>query len=315
MYYPYFRGKQFELLTIREMAPTMSSAGFVPIIEPVQDSLNGLTRALDAVVSAEGEAIVVLNPEHGSHSENGDRLVELFEDGRYPAEQVSYGLLLKPTTPTNDITGFLEKYRGKPMAFIHYGFKDAKFVADQINQSNASIRSVFVDDHAGFLYRKHFQETSRVLLKDGFSAQKKNALYPSVELFSDLHLTYKDQYGASAFGDFLIVGDNYSEGGGPAYAVAIHLTFIDESSDQAMYINHFVSDTNDSPTDTPGKFAEALEKLMISLDTGRSRLAPTRAVAEFKDLHKRGHFPGLGYVKKLSMNHHIETLARFFQDQ
>ena len=24
------------------------------------------------------------------------------------------------------------------------------------------------------------------------------------------------------------------------------------------------------------------------------------------------HFPGLGYVKKLSMKHHIETLADFF---
>ena len=27
------------------------------------------------------------------------------------------------------------------------------------------------------------------------------------------------------FGDFLIVGDDYSDTGGPAYAVAIHLTF------------------------------------------------------------------------------------------
>jgi hypothetical protein len=29
-------------------------------------------------------------------------------------------------------------------------------------------------------------------------------------------------------------------------------------------------------------------------------------------LYEQGHFPGLGYVKKLSMNHHIETLARYF---
>jgi hypothetical protein len=37
----------------------------------------------------------------------------------------------------------------------------------------------------------------------------------------------------------------------------------------------------------------------------------TSAVKEFRDLHAKGHFPGLGYVKKLSMNHHIETLADF----
>jgi hypothetical protein len=29
-------------------------------------------------------------------------------------------------------------------------------------------------------------------------------------------------------------------------------------------------------------------------------------------LHADGHFPGLGYVKKLSMSHHIETLAHYF---
>jgi len=35
------------------------------------------------------------------------------------------------------------------------------------------------------------------------------------------------------------------------------------------------------------------------------------AVNEFRQLHANGHFPGLGYVKKLSMKHHIETLADF----
>jgi hypothetical protein len=35
------------------------------------------------------------------------------------------------------------------------------------------------------------------------------------------------------------------------------------------------------------------------------------AVEEFRWLHEKRHFPGLGYVKKLSMNHHIETLADY----
>ena len=37
MYYPYFRGKQFELMTIRETAKLMAERGFCPIIEPVRD--------------------------------------------------------------------------------------------------------------------------------------------------------------------------------------------------------------------------------------------------------------------------------------
>jgi len=42
-------------------------------------------------------------------------------------------------------------------------------------------------------------------------------------------------------------------------------------------------------------------------------VAETRAVAEFRGLYKQGHFPGLGYIKELSMSHHIQTLARYFK--
>jgi hypothetical protein len=115
----------------------------------------------------------------------------------------------------------------------------------------------------------------------------------------------------SGFGDFLIVGDVYSEGGGPAYAVAIHLTYIDADDDDVMYVYHFVSTTNDTPTDPAGKFGQALQKLIDKLDTGHSKLFETSAIKEFRDLHAKKHFPGLGYVKKLSMKHHIETLAGY----
>ena len=46
MYHPYFRGKQFELITIRETADLMARANFVPIIEPVKEALKGLERCL-----------------------------------------------------------------------------------------------------------------------------------------------------------------------------------------------------------------------------------------------------------------------------
>src|SRR5690606_7047031 len=113
----------------------------------------------------------------------------------------------------------------------------------------------------------------------------------------------------NGFGDFLIVGDDYSEGGGPAYAVAIHLTFINPDDEDVMYIYHFVSSTNDTPTDPGGKFAQALAKLIAKLESGTSKLFESSAIKEFRDLNEKGHFPGLGSVKKLSMRHHIETLA------
>jgi len=115
------------------------------------------------------------------------------------------------------------------------------------------------------------------------------------------------------FGDFLIVGDDYSETGGPAYAVAIHLTFVDPDQDNSMYIYHFKSERQDTPTDPAGKFAEALDEMMAILNRRASKVLETNAVKEFRLLHGQGHFPGLGYVKKLSMSHHIETLADYFQ--
>jgi hypothetical protein len=80
-----------------------------------------------------------------------------------------------------------------------------------------------------------------------------------------------------------------------------------------MWIYHFVSERQDTPTDPAGKFAEALAKMMKALNKPSSKVLETSAVNEFRELHRQGHFPGLGYVKKLSMNHHIETLADYFQ--
>ena len=115
------------------------------------------------------------------------------------------------------------------------------------------------------------------------------------------------------FGDFLIVGDDYSESGGPAYTVVIHLTFIDPDKDNAMFIHHFKSKRRDTPTDPAGKFKEALDVMMKELNRPTSHILETSAVKEFRELHAKKHFPGLGYVKKLSMKHHIETLANYFE--
>ena len=52
MYYPYFRGKQYELITIRENAERMSKAAIVPILEPVKQNVSGLRRALEVEAGA-----------------------------------------------------------------------------------------------------------------------------------------------------------------------------------------------------------------------------------------------------------------------
>jgi hypothetical protein len=311
MYHPYFRGKQFELLCVREMAPVLKQAGFRPIIEPVRDTLSGLSRALDAVVEAKGRAILIVNPHHGDLSDSGASLTELLREKYLKMPGISAGILLKGGMSATQALKCYRDHQEYSPVLIHSDFAEGKVLAEKLGKQQSDQCHVFEEEHCGKLYRKHFAGGHRVLLRDGFE-RKKNREYEPLEFFSDLHVTFEEE-GMNGFGDYLIVGDDFSESGGPAYAVAIHLTFIDPDQDGSMWIYHFVSDRQDTPKDPAGKFAEALSKMMRVLNRPKSKILETAAVKEFRDLHRQGHFPGLGYVKKLSMNHHIETLAEYFR--
>lgn len=309
-YYPYFRGKQYELITIRENAQVLSTSKFIPIIEPVKESLNGLERTLDAVCKAKGKAIVVINPYHGDHSEDGTDISVLLDERYLKSANISAGILLPEDATVDDILALIDNHKKHQITLIHAGFTDAKVLAKSIGSDLENTKQIFFEPYCGKLYRKHFEDCERILLRDGF-VRRRNRDYPEVELFSDLHVTYSDE-GMKGFGDFLIVGDDYAESGGPAYAVAIHLTFIDSDKDDAMFVYHFVSERQDTPTDPAGKFAEALSAMIKKLNMPGSKVLESEAVKEFRELHAQKHYPGLGYIKKLSMQHHIETLANYF---
>lgn len=313
MYYPYFRGKQFELIAIRETADLMADAKFVPIIEPVRLSLSSLERALDAIVAAGGQAIIVANPQHGDLKDDGQDIATLLQEKYRGNDAIRSGYLLRSNTTKETAIARLVDSDDPAPAIIHSGFTEAKLLSQAFAENIEGTFNVFIEDHAKLLYRKHFSGSRRILVRDGFNRQK-NADYPEIEQFSDLHATFADM-NMDGYGDFLTVGDSFSEGGGPAYAVAIHLTFIDPTKDDEMFVYHFISDSNDTPTDPAGKFGQALGKLIGRLDGGNSNLVETTAVQEFRKLYERGHFPGLGYVKKLSIKHHIETLAHFHHQQ
>jgi hypothetical protein len=309
MYHPYFRGKQYELITIRELAPLLATAGFCPVVEPVREDLSGLDKALDAVVDAGGNAIVIVNPHHGDLSGAGGPLTELLKDNSWPG--ISAGILLKPGMPLEKVMERYKEHTAQAPVFIHGGFSEAKALAEKLGKPKKDHSHVFFEEFCGKLYQKHFIGAKRILLRDGFQRMR-NRDYERFEPFSDLHATFLDE-GMDGFGDFLMVGDDFSESGGPVYTVAIHLTFIDPDQDNSMYIYHFKSKSQDTPKDPAGKFGEALTEMIKTLNRPDSKVLETDAVKEFRTLHEQGHFPGLGYVKKLSMSHHIETMADYFK--
>ena len=309
MYYPYFRGKQYELVTIRENAKLIAESDFIPIIEPVKDNLSPLERALAALKENSAKAIIVINPKYGSFKNNNLPLLEFLAKKYADYPEFGLGIKLSADTPLDQIRVMIEQCLPKKIYLIHDGFNEPVQLKNNIDLSPVT-KHIFVKETCSDLYIRHYSSQSRVLLDDGFF-KKNNRQYDYIEHFSDLHILYSEKY--QGFGDFLIVGDDYTEIGGPAWTVAIHLTFIDPKKENDMFVFHFKSDTQDTPTDPGKKFAEALEKLVAEYKKPDTPLLHTKAVTELLQLHRDGHFPGLGYVKKLSMQHHLELMADYFQ--
>lgn len=309
MYFPYFRGKQFELISVRENAERFARAGFVPVIEPVKESFGGLEKSLKAVCDAGGSAVVIVNPFHGDHSENGEGISNLLK-AYLPKKEIAAGVLLTAQMNLDEVVTCLKVHEDHHLTLLHAGFTQGKALADVVAGTNV-VRHIFLASEDP-LYRRHFKGRPRVLVRDGFKRRKRNLDYPPMEFFSVLHASFEEE-GMDGFGDFLTVGDEFQESGGPAYSIAIHLTYIDPDDEDRMFVYHFKSLRSDTPADPAGKFAEALSALIKTINRDDSKVLETEAVQEFRSLHARGHFPGLGYIKKLSMQHHIETLAAFFK--
>jgi len=311
MYYPYLRGKQFELLLLRDNAQLLATNDFHPIIEPVKKDFKALIRALDVLNKENIFYTLIINPKAGAKPINEIKILEeLINDNLNECENISLGYILDANTKISHLVKILKTYSALNFSLIHYGFANGSEIADSIKNFENIKRHIFIDRFTGKLYQRHLKKEGvlRILLRDGFNAQRKNSLYPTSEHFSDLHITYPDE-GMDGFGDFLIVGDDYTETGGPAYAVAIHLTYLQNDDD--MHIYHFVSDQTDSPTDPGGKFLEALRKLDNEVRKNNSLIFKSNACKEYLKLYKKKHYPGLGHVKKLSMQHHIELIAKF----
>ena len=173
-------------------APLLAKAGFCPIIEPVRENLGGLTRALDAVVDADGSAVVIVNPHHGEFAGVGEPLSNLLKEKYLDLPNISAGILLKPSMTLPEAMECFEAHANHAPVFIHRGFTEAKGLAASLGDPTKHKRHVFFDSFGGKLYQRHFKENYRVLLKDGFE-RNRNADYEFVEHFSDLHATFAEE--------------------------------------------------------------------------------------------------------------------------
>ncbi|MDG6614266.1 sce7725 family protein, partial [Staphylococcus aureus] len=129
-----------------------------------------------------------------------------------------------------------------------------------------------------------------------------------------LHSYYKDENNIG-FGDYTITGNDFIEGGGPAYVVTVHASYIDSQRFDELFIRHYSSEDDGTPTNPGAKFKQALTKLISDFQSKRILFEETEGLQEFIFLYKIGHFPGLGQVKKISIMHHIETINIYLESK
>ncbi len=307
MYFPYLRGKQFELIALREISEIMANKieRISPIIEPVKNS-STLKSTLLELRNKNINFNIIINPSVGDLKNSSGTVLEVIQEQLNGFNNYQIAIIVNESTNVSEILDIL---RSRDIEFagitlIHEAVTKVSAIID-FTDDFSFINNVIYFQKTSRRYNREFDRNTWVGLEDFFISQLKNADYLAVEdsQFSEEHLYY-EQDGFKGFSDFLTIGDNYSETGFLPYAVAIHLSYAD--NDNKIRIKHFVSDSNDDASDIGGKFAEALEKLVTWCE--ENIIPDTIAISQFKELYRTGHFPGLGSIKKLSIMHHIELV-------
>ena len=303
MYLPYVRGKQFDLLALKEMAPHLAAnPQILPVIEPVRARGEALIRCVDALSVADVPVTVVVNPGVGELA-GGDghrSVIALLERCKYRSH-LRLAVLVRAGLNVGDV---LRAVNASSLAsctidLVHQEFAGAAGVADLVGATSLHLLH---EKAVVRRYRTPPLDGGLVKFEDRFPEQRTNLQYVGVpaSLFTDDNIYYA-QDGYAGWGDYATIGDVYSEGGSSPRAVAIHLTYLNRDDD-AIWIRHFCSESNEDTADTPGKFGEAVANLVAFCDGYR---LDNPAVAAFRSYASSGAFPGLGMVKKLSIQNHL----------
>ena len=307
MYFPYLRGRQFELIALRELLQNgVLSERIIPIIEPVKLS-STLIKTVELYGSEVRKLALITNPIVGNFTSDlkeikNEKLKDAFLNSCKENHNILYIRILNGNSGVDKFIS----YHADNMMTICIN-KDSIPIYET-NFSNLNVMYNLIPDESSF--RRKIRR-NRVILEEKFNKQDRNNDYITMddEPFSEDHLYYKDD-GYVGFADYSVVGKDYSDTGFAPYAVAIHIVYFD--IDNSLRIKHFVSDSNDDISDPAGKFQEALSKLIV---WNRDMRINTVAMKEFEDLYEREAYPGLGTVKKLSIMHHLELIGNFLDKE
>ena len=307
MYFPYLRGKQFELLAIRELInqKLLKSGKIIPVIEPIRIS-STLNITIDVAKENNFKLALIFNPEVGTITHKTNDLIKNFSQSVVD-NHLYFGYITNKNM-SSDIRSMLSTHNIQCNQFllIHHNAHFSEEYNKAFPESDNPPAFNLIPDQRSYSRKIH---NNLVLLTDHFNSQRRNSDFANetLEFFSEDHLFFKEE-GFIGFADYLTIGSEYQESGFRPYAVAIHITSFDE--DNNIIIHHFVSDTNDDNEDTPRKFYEALEKLVQWKKNSNTK---SYALDLLQKHYDKQTYPGLGALKKYSIMHHIELMDQYLR--
>lgn len=320
MYLPYLRGRQNELLCLKELleADKLSSK-VIPIIEPVKFS-STLFSTLAKFIETNHPVIVVRNPKVGSFR---DELVEMRQKIEAETDEK------KKEKLKLIVDGYQQVWNDEQIqrAYIVGDDVIAKIQNNKINAQDTIMINLdrgnyhYYEEYGEDIFGKYtvvpkggdfedIVEDNIIVLDDSYHKAKRNMDYierPD-ETFSRNHLVYQKR-GFVGFSDFSIVGKEFEESGFAPVAIAIHIMYF--GAREEVKIHHFVSDTHERYSDPARKFEEA----MIRLKEWEyfSDIPKTMGLNQLLECYDMGKFPGLGVIKKYSLMHHIQMMGDYLE--
>ena len=297
-YYPYLRGRQNELIALRELATKkLLSGNIIPIVEPLTVSSTFLST-LKAFRDNNLKLAVIMNPEYGSFFQDNDKedikkeIINLLNDE---------DLVIKAYIMENDLD--LSNKDIHNLLIVnkkHDSFDDFFKIFKDGNYP------LIPDDR---LFKRKLNSDNKVLLEDCFNKQARNSDYENEidEFFSDGLQLSDDGY--DGFSDYSIVGKEYVESGFAPSTVVIHLVYY---KDDDLRIHHFTSANNDNVNDVAGMYGKSVEKLYNW--NLKNDVYETEGLKNFLDSYIEQKYPGLGVVKRWSIMHHLQLIDYLLRD-
>lgn len=285
-----------------------NNSKIVPIIEPVKQQVKSINVAVDAMIANGVKFSLVLNPTDGDFKHIADN-------------DIIKSLPRLSSEKDNWIPSYI--YRNNGCDLLKHADKHGLsglmiIFPNGANVNDTNTMEFLMNDRIEYIVsgnlganrstRARLLRTGKsvISLEERFKDLTRNADYANNtdEMYSEDFVYYRED-GLAGFADYTTMGKNLIEGGMLPYAIAIHLTYL-KYEDQ-IYVHHFVSDNNYDQTNIRGKFHEAAVKIESFYITGG--YFRTSAVDELIEKAKSDNgYPGLGYIKKLSLKNHLELI-------